>query len=257
MKTAANEETNVRNLRRVRQSDELLSQLYVVESKTAEPDRRTVRVAFILSIVAVLGLVATLFLRYNTFIVLREEVMSKRSNLEVAIQRRENLFGNLVKLTLSHASLEHSIFGHTSDKRAESLRTDPDKSPAIAGLEKMLQGGNLKALAADGALSAMLGRLMAVVEQYPTVQSADTYKQMMTSLVDIEDRIATRRDEYNTASAMFNAAITKWPWDYFAYLTGFRRFEYFQPGAERAAPIITKDLSQSLLPSERKNGGDQ
>jgi LemA protein len=257
MKTATNDEANVRNMRRVRQSDELLSQLYVVQSTTNEPDRRTVNIAFILSIVAVLGLVATLFLRYNTFIVLREEVMSKRSNLEVAIQRRENLFGNLVKLTLSHASLEHSIFGHTSDKRAESMRNDPDKSSAIAGIEKLLQGSNLKALAADGALSAMLGRLMAVVEQYPTVQSADTYKQMMTSLVDIEDRIATRRDEYNTAAAMFNASITKWPWDYFAYFTGFRRFDYFQPGAERAAPTITKDLSQSLLPSEGKNGGDR
>jgi LemA protein len=255
MKPAANEESNVRTLRKLRQSDEILSQLYAVAPPSTEPDQRTVRMALILSIVAVLGLVATLFLRYNTFIVMREDVTSKRSNLEVAIQRRENLFGNLVKLTLSHASLEHSIFGHTSDKRAESLRNDTDKASALAGLEKMLQGGNVKALAADGALSAMLGRLMAVVEQYPTVQSADTYKQMMTSLVDIEDRIATRRDEYNTAASMYNAEITKWPWDYFAYLTGFKRFEYFQAGGERAAPVITKEFSQSLLPAEPSNGG--
>jgi LemA protein len=260
MKAAANDETNVRSGRRVRQTDEILSQLYMVDnSATNEPDRRTVRIALVLSIVAVLGLVATLFLRYNTFIMMREEVMSKRSNLEVAIQRRENLFGNLISLTLSHASLELSIFGLTSDKRAQSLGADAEKGGALPGLEKLLQGGagaNLKALAGDaGALSAMLGRLMAVVEQYPTIQSAETYKQMMTSLVDIEDRVATRRDEYNIAASSYNASIAKWPWDYLARLTGFERFEYFKPGSERAAPVILKDMSRSLLPDNLPNGG--
>jgi LemA protein len=261
MKAAANDEPNVRSVRRARQTDEILSQLYVVDNSARnEPDRRTVRISLALSVVAVLGLVATLFLRYNTFIIMREEVMSKRSNLEVAIQRRENLFGNLIMLTLSHASLEHSIFGHTSDKRAQSMGADANKSGgAVAGLEKLLQGGGaagaIKSLAGDaGALTAMLGRLMAVVEQYPSVQSADTYKQMMTSLVDIEDRVATRRDEYNIIASTYNAEITKWPWDYLARLTGFSRFEYFQPGSERSAPVISKDMSKSLLPDDHTNG---
>ncbi|MBF0167515.1 MAG: LemA family protein [Alphaproteobacteria bacterium] len=256
MKTAANEESNVRSLRRVRKDEELLSQLYVVDTPTTEPDRRTVRIALILSIVAVLGLVATLFLRYNTFITMREEVIAKHSNLDAAIQRRENLFGNLVMLTLSHASLEHSIFGHTSDKRAQSLGADADKAGALAGLEKMLGGGGLRAMD-SGALSGMLGRLMAVVEQYPNIQSAETYKQMMNSLVDIEDRVLATRNDYNNSASLYNAAITKWPWDYFAYLTGFKRFEYFQPGSERAAPIISKDMIKTLLPSDQKNGEGQ
>ena len=234
---------DIPSLKRVRESEERLANLYVVEEVgTTQPvNPRTINVLATASVVSILVLVTTLLLRYNTFVVLYEEAMSKQGNLEAAMQRRDNLFGNLVKLTLNHAALEHTIYGHTSDKRTEGMMGASGKLPD--SLQKLLGAGGADALG--------LSKLMAVVEQYPNIQSADTYKQMMGSLVEMEDRIAQRREEYNMSMASYNIEITKWPWDYLAHMTGFKKMEYFQQKHESTAPAITPQLFQELLPLTR------
>lgn len=235
---------DIPSLKRVKQSEELLANLYVVEevSGTTPINSRTINLLATLSLVSILVLVTTMLLRYNTFVVMHEEALAKQANLEAAMQRRDNLFGNLVKLTLNHAALEHSIYGHTSDKRTEGM-TGP-KVPD--SLQKLMGAGGADALG--------LSKLMAIVEQYPTIQSADTYKQMMASLIEIEDRIAMRREEYNMSMAAYNMEITKWPWDYLAHITGFKRIEYFQQKHETDAPVITPELFQELLPLDSVRG---
>jgi len=228
---------DIPSLKRVKQSDERLANLYVVEEVGQQQpvNARTINLLAISSLVSILVLLTTLLLRYNTFIVMYEEARSKQGNMEVAIQRRDNLFGNLVKLTLNHAALEHAIFGHASDKRTEGMTGKlPDSM-------QKLMGGN-------GADLLGLSKLMAVVEQYPNIQSAETYKQMMHDLVEAEDRIAQRRDEYNIAMASYNIEITKWPWDYLAKMTGFKKMEYFQEKEGGDTPIIAPQMFQELLP---------
>ena len=233
---------DIPSLKRVKQSEELLANLYVVEEVgAAQPiNARTINLLAITSAISILVLVTTLLLRYNTFVVMYEDAMSKQGNLAAAIQRRDNLFGNLVKLTLNHAALEHAIYGHTSDKRTEGMTGKlPDN------LQKLLGSGGADALG--------LSKLMAVVEQYPNIQSADTYKHMMTTLVETEDHINQRRDEYNASMATYNVEITKWPWDYLAKMTGFKKMEYFQQRADDT-PVIAPQMFQELLPLTQGSG---
>jgi LemA protein len=227
---------DIPSLRRVKQSEELLANLYVVEQvgEQRPVDARTINMLATVSVVSILVLVATMLLRYNTFVTMFEEASAMRGNLEAAIQRRDNLFGNLVKLTLNHAALEHAIYGHTSDKRTEGMN---GKLPE--NLQKLLNNGGNDALG--------LSKMLAVVEQYPTIQSADTYKHMMTSLEEAEDRIALRRVDYNTSMSIYNIEITKWPWDYLAKVTGFKKMEYFQQKPDDT-PIIAPQMFQELLP---------
>ena len=230
-------------MRRVRQSEERLANLYMVEEPPAiEPvSRRTVNLLALASVVSMVVLLTTVFLRYNIFVGLYEDASAKQGNLEAEIQRRDNLFGNLVKLTLNHAALEHAIYGHTSDKRTEGMTNKlPDS------VQKLLNGTAADALG--------LSKLMAVVEQYPNIQSADTYKHMMTSLVDSEDRIAARRQEYNAAMAVYNIEITKWPWDYLAKVTGFKKMDYFQQKPNGDTPVIAPAMFQELLPLTQGGG---
>ncbi|BAE49776.1 Uncharacterized conserved protein [Paramagnetospirillum magneticum AMB-1] len=245
-------------LQRVKQSEELLAQLYVVEETPRRLGRGPVHALMVISVLSVVAFIATLLMRYNTFVTMSEDTQAKRSNYEVMIQRRDNLFGNLVKLTLNHAALEHSIFSHTSDKRTEGVEAGKG-GPIGSALEQLMKqggigkllgdiGGGKALLGADGGFGNALGRLMAVVEQYPTIQSVDTYKHMMTSLVEMEDRIATRREDYNAAASTYNIEITKWPWNYLAFITGFKRAEYFQEKPAGDTPIITPQLFQELLP---------
>ncbi|HIJ38293.1 MAG TPA: LemA family protein [Rhodospirillaceae bacterium] len=253
-RTQTAESASFDSLQRVKQSDELLAQLYVVEGQPSKLGRGTLNAMLVVSVLSLIAFVATVLMRYNIFVAMYEDSLSKRANYEVAIQRRDNLFGNLVKLTLNHAALEHSVFAHAADKRAEGI--DAGTGNQITGLMDQLlkQSGPGHPVAIDGGFGAALGRLMAVVEQYPNIQSVDTYKHMMTSLVDMEDRIAERREGYNNSAALYNAEITKWPWDYLAVITGFKRFDYFHEKPEGDTPVITPELFQQLLPLAHVSG---
>ena len=100
------------------------------------------------------------------------------------------------------------------------------------------------------AMGASMGRLLAVVEQYPNIQSADTYIQMMTSLVEMEDLITQRRVEFNATLRIYNAAISKFPWKLLADWTNFPRFDYFDQASTvgHSAPAITADIFGELMP---------
>ena len=253
--TNASGQADLGSLGRVKQSEQLLAGLYVVEEKRRRVERvgrGVIQLMFAVSVLSVVAFVATVLMRYNTFVMLFEYTQAKRANYEVEIQRRDNLFGNLVKLTLNHAALESSVFDHAADKRAEAMDVGRGGGDLTSVIEQLLKpGGAGKGLSVEGGLGAALGRLMAVVEQYPNIQSAVTYKHMMTSLVDLEDGIAKKRQEYNDTAATYNAEIKKWPWDYLAMLSGFKQVDYFHEKAEGDTPIITPELFQQLLPLAR------
>jgi LemA protein len=175
---------------------------------------------------------------------------------------------------LNHAALEHSVFTKTANTRTEIIKQS-DLSPEavdkiISALGASGIGGAGKgkgALPTDwgqalqnlfkggGDMGASLGRLLAVVEQYPNVQSAKTYSEMMKALVNMEDLIATRRIEYNAVARTYNTAISKFPWKLLAEWTDFKRFHYFERNDADAAPILTLDIYKKLMPFEE--GHDQ
>ncbi|MBF0093077.1 MAG: LemA family protein [Alphaproteobacteria bacterium] len=248
--------------RRVRQSEALLVQLYrdAVEPESKIPAVRGLKIIVFASLVSMVLFAATLFFNYNTFVMLHEDVLTKDGNLHSAIQRRSNLFSNLVKLTLNHAALEHAIYSHTAEMRTEIIKKS--KLPeAVAesiisqsGAQSGAQGTKgpdfnkvLEALSGGQGTEASLGRLLAVVEQYPNVRSSETYKDLMSSLVEMEDRIVRAREEYNNSARMYNTAISKFPWYMMAKWVNFDRAAYFD-GTAAAGPGISPELYQQLFP---------
>ena len=194
------------------------------------------------SAITVLVVFALSLIRYNEFLTMREDAQSKRSNFEVQIQRRNNLFGNLINLTVNHAALESSVFNHGADKRTEGIANSSIKNE-ILGIEKILTK--------DG-FSAAYGKIMAYSESYPDIKSVKSYKLMMSSLVEMEERIANNRVLYNESASRFNSEIRKLPWKYLAMLTGFKEREYFHQGQEATAiinaPIVAPEMYQQLMP---------
>ncbi len=258
---------------RLQRSEFLLSQLYRADVKPrfVMPDLRAIKVLAYFSLLALVVFSGTLFYKFNNFIFMREDVLSKAGNLESAIQRRSNLFSNLVNLTLSHAFLEYSVFTNTAQTRTEIIKQSDLSPEAVDKLVKSLGKAGLgaagkgkgalptvwnkalEALQQGGDTGASLGRLLAVVEQYPNIQSAKTYVEMMKSLVDMEDLIATRRIEYNAVARIYNTAISKFPWKLLAEWTEFKRAKYFSPdGKGAAAPVLTLEVYKKLMPYEFK-----
>jgi LemA protein len=261
--------------RRARRSEVLLSQLYRDETNPnfRAPRIRGLKMMVIISVLAMLVFTGTLFYKYNSFIYMREDVMTKGGNLQSAIQRRTNLFGNLINLTLNHAALEHSVFSLTARMRTKIIKKS-DLAVAAEGLrgdagtpKETAEGGGplpddwtraLEALFRSGGLNASLGRLLAVVEQYPDIQASKTYQQLMASLVDMEDRIAAKRVEYNTSVRAYNTAISRFPWYILAEITDFGRQQYYTAGGPgTSAPLITPEIFTRLMPLETAEEASQ
>jgi len=298
-------EGNSDQMHRIRRSEVLLAELYGPKPKSPQYRVRKVRgvpTMLVVSLMTIAAVVSIIYYKINYFILLREDAYSKSANLDAAVQRRTNLFGNLVRLTLNHAALEHAVFAHTSEMRSEIIKTSklpdaiaeaitresarsssrppPTPAPAVgagagagagaavgagvgAGASASEAGPGpggweniLKSLAGEGGMEGTMGRLLAMAEQYPNIKSSETYQHVMSSLVEMEDRIAERRVEYNGALRDYNTAVSSFPWRYLAEVCDFERIGYDHAGdGKTAAQDITPALFQQLVPLVRTMEG--
>ncbi len=256
-------------MHRIRRSEVLLAELYGMKPKPQYRVRRVrgVRSMLVVSLLTVAVALSVVYYKINTFIMLQEDARSREANLEAAIQRRTNLFSNLIKLTLNHAALEHAVFSHTAEMRTEIIKQSklPDALADAIGREAARAAppggrpdweGILKGLSSEGGAESSVGRLLAMVEQYPNIKSSETYQHAMTALIEMEDRIAQRRMELNDSYRNYNTEVTSFPWQYLASVSGFVWKDYSHAGnGLNGAQDITPELFQQLVPLVRAKGG--
>ena len=172
---------------------------------------------------------------YNRIQTLDEQVNSFKSQIEVQLQRRADLVPNLVETVRGFAQQEQTVFGAVADARAR--------------LGGAVQSGNLGQMAeANQGLTSALGRLLAISEAYPELKSNENFRALQDQLEGTENRIATARQDYNSAVQEYNAYIRKFPQVLTAKVIGKGAREYFEvtaPGA-REAPRV--NLTQPAAP---------
>jgi LemA protein len=88
---------------------------------------------------------------------------------------------------------------------------------------------------ASGEMTGLLGRLLAIAENYPNLKADTTFVRLQDELAGTENRIGVARTRYNTAVKSFNAAIRKFPGSLFAAGLDLTAAEYFEPPAGSAA----------------------
>lgn len=163
---------------------------------------------------------------YNRIQSLDETVNAAKSQIEVQLQRRADLIPNLVNTVKGFASQELEVFDRVTSARA-----------ALSGA---VQGGNVAEMAAaNQALSGALGRLIAIAEDNPEIQSNENFRTLMDQLEGTENRISTARQDYNTAVGEYNAYIRRFPQVLTAKMIGAGAREYFEAeeGAETAPTV--------------------
>src|SRR5690625_2675046 len=75
-------------------------------------------------------------------------------------------------------------------------------------------------------LSAALGRLFAVAENYPQLRAAESFVQLQQELTNTEDRIAAGRRFYNANVRRMNTKVEVFPSNIIANMFNFERAEY-------------------------------
>jgi LemA protein len=163
---------------------------------------------------------------YNTIQTYDEQVNAAFSQIKVQLQRRADLIPNLVATVQGYAKQERDIFTAVADARAR--------------LNGAIQAGDPQQMAdANQALNAPLGRLLAIVENYPQLKSSENFRALQDELAGTENRIAVSRQDYNDAVNRYNAYIRRFPQVLTAKVIGAKARTYFQEraGADTAPTV--------------------
>ncbi|KXG78819.1 hypothetical protein AN618_01570 [Fervidicola ferrireducens] len=159
---------------------------------------------------------------YNGLVAAEENVNSKWSQVENQLQRRADLIPNLVETVKGYAAHEQEIFTEVTRAR-----------------EKLISAGSVAEKAqADAELTQALSRLLAIVENYPTLKADANFRQLADELAGTENRIAVARMDYNNAVQRYNSRIRSFPTVIIARIMGFEKKEYFK--AEEGAYEVPK-----------------
>jgi len=160
----------------------------------------------------------------NEMVRKHEAIKQAWAQVDVVLQRRADLIPNLVETVKGYAKQEQTVFGDIANARAGLLnaRTPADK------------------IAANGQLDGALGRLLAIVENYPDLKSNQNFMALQDELAGTENRIAVERRRYNEAIQDYNTYIGLFPDNIFAGWAGFQRNNDYFAASEgaRQAPKV-------------------
>jgi LemA protein len=160
---------------------------------------------------------------YNTFVTQEEQIKSQWAQVENQLQRRNDLIPNLVETTKGFAQHEEAVYKDIADARSQLLNA---KSPE-------------ESIAAANRQSSALGRLLAVVENYPQLKSNEQFNRLMDELAGTENRLATERMRYNEKVQAYDTSRRQFPGNLTAKMFSFKEYPYFQaPPEAKQAPKV-------------------
>jgi LemA protein len=180
----------------------------------------------VLIIVALLILAGLIYVFVrNNMVSLRNRVDEAWSGIDVQLKRRHDLVPNLVESVKGYASHERETFEKVTQARAAAMQAQ----------------GPEQASQAESQLTAALGGLRVVAEQYPELRATENFQQLQRQLSELEDEIQASRRIYNSNVQQYNTRIQQWPWSIIANQGGFTAKPFFEIGdaAEREAPQVS------------------
>jgi LemA protein len=179
-----------------------------------------------IALVAAAALVIWAAVAYNRLVGLRNRAVASWSDIEVQLERRHDLVGNLVETVKGYAAHERRTLEELAAARSRA-----------AGAQA---GGPEPAGAAETVLTARLQPVFALAEAYHDLKANQGYQDLHTALVELEDDIQNARRYYNAVVRDLNTRIQSVPDVLVARPFGFAERAYFQlsdPG-DAAVPDV-------------------
>jgi len=154
---------------------------------------------------------------YNRLVRLKNAIANAFGQIDVQLKRRYDLIPNLVEVArryLAHEAqtLEAVIAARNQARTAEqTAATSPLSASALGALA-----------GAEQALGGALGKLFAVVEDYPDLKADQSMRELSEELTSTENRVGFARQAYNDHVLEFNDAAAQFPTLLIARLFGFQ-----------------------------------
>jgi len=173
---------------------------------------------------------------YNTLVQKDIVVEQHKGNVQSALERRADLIPNFVATVEGSAKFEKSTLVGVIEARAEAnqIKEQIKASQSIEDLQK-----------SQDSLQAVIGRLLMLNEQYPTLQTTTQFRELEAQLTATENQINSERNNYNSAVMDYKMSVRTFPNTIIAGMFGFSadKWGMFQvyPG-KGEVPVVKFDI---------------
>lgn len=164
---------------------------------------------------------------YNRLVRLRALAREGVSGITVQLRRRADLVPNLVETVQGYATHERETLNAITAHRAEATAA----------------GGVAATAQADAQMTSLLGRIVAVAENYPELKADANFRQLQDELSEIETELQSARRYYNATVRDLNARVQSFPDNVLAGPLGFKSEEFYADAdpAIQSAPKVSFD----------------
>lgn len=180
-------------------------------------------------ILIIVGAVALwVALTYNRFVSLIQRTKEAWADIDVQLKRRYDLIPNLVEAVKGYVTHERGTLDAVTEARAKATQVHVDPTNVTPEQIRAMSE-------AEGALTASLGKLLAVAEAYPDLKASQNFSELQTELTDTENKIQAARRFYNGNVRDLAIALQSFPSNIIGNVFGFKEREYFELGENEQA----------------------
>jgi LemA protein len=179
------------------------------------------------AIVFVLGI--WIISTYNTLTALRLRLQNAWRQIDVQLKRRYDLIPNLVETVKGYMQYEQDTLQKVIDARSKAM--------AATGVKESAE--------AQAALTQSLGKVFALMENYPELKASKNVLDLQEELTTTENQIAFARQYYNDLVTQYNTKQQVFPSNMLAGFFKFQPSEFFSvPEAETTVPKVNLTLTR-------------
>ena len=175
-------------------------------------------------LVVIAVVVVAAIMSYNSLVRLRETSEAAWADIDVQLKRRYDAIPNIVETVKGYAKHEKETLESVVAARSGAMSARGPRAKAQA----------------EGALAGAMNSLFALAEAYPDLQAAGGFRDLQSTLGQIESQFSEARRHYNTVVREFNTKTQTFPSVFIARSFGFTEREFFEVAeAERAVPKVS------------------
>jgi LemA protein len=186
---------------------------------------------WLIALIAIALLAIFFYTSYNSLVGKQENVTKTWNNVQSDYQRRLDLIPNLVNTVKASSDYEKETLTKLIEARQKAAQVNVTGSPTYDAYKKAEE--------ANGEVAASANRVIAVIEKYPDLKTANSFVRLQDQLVGTERRIKFSRKDFNEAVMGYNKSVRSFPSNIAAKLFGFSIKEGFTAdmGTDKAPEI--------------------
>ncbi len=166
---------------------------------------------------------------YNGLTALRLRIQNAWRQIDVQLKRRYDLIPNLVETVKGYMQYEQDTLQKVIEARSQAM--------AAKGVKESAE--------AQTALTQSLGKVFALMENYPELKASKNVLDLQEELTTTENQIAFARQYYNDLVTQYNTKQQVFPSNLLAGAFGFQPSEFFEVAeVEKVLPRVNLSLTR-------------